>query len=156
MHDMTDLKNLARQRCLGHAAAKAARAITRSYNQKLREVGLTAGHFGLLVAIDAMPSDSMAALADATGTDESTVVRGIKPLERRGLVERTGSLGRAGRGARLTPSGQVILEKALTDWSLAYQRVVDGLGGGAEADRVLTALEDLFKAATLQVDSRST
>lgn len=148
MQGMDDLRELARNRCLGHAARQAARAVTRSYNSELRSVDLTAGQFGLLVAIDAMPGAALAALAQATGADETTVVRGIKPLERQGLVERTGRLGRDGRGARLTPLGEKRFAIALMSWSSAYRRVVDALGGEAEADRVLRALGDLSQATT--------
>src|SRR5438445_11042557 len=91
--------------CIGHRARMAARALTRHYNAELRPVGLTAGQFGVLVALGAMPEQTVAMLAEAIGIDATTMVRGIQQLERRGLVTSVGGRGRQSKRSALTKAG---------------------------------------------------
>ncbi|HEY1494300.1 MAG TPA: MarR family winged helix-turn-helix transcriptional regulator, partial [Candidatus Solibacter sp.] len=76
--------------CIGHRARMAARALTRHYNSYFRPLGLTAGQFGILVALAGEPGQTVVMLAEANGIDATTMVRGIQQLERRGLVESVG------------------------------------------------------------------
>jgi DNA-binding MarR family transcriptional regulator len=86
---------------------------------------------------------SMEELSDWLGMERTTLVRNLRPLERDGLVETTGT----GRGHRvsvaITPNGRRDLEKAKPAWRAAQQAVVKTLG----ADRWSAILSDLNRAA---------
>ena len=65
----------------------AARAVTRLYDEKLRDSGLRATQVSVLVAIAVDEVMSIAALAKFMGMDRSTLTRNLRPLERDGLVK---------------------------------------------------------------------
>src|SRR6266545_7914877 len=99
--------------CIGHRTRMAARALTRHYNAHFRPLGLTAGQFGILVALARQPGQTVGVLAEAVGIDATTMVRGIQQLERRGLVESTGGRGRQCKKSALTKPGLRLLSKAI-------------------------------------------
>lgn len=146
MHFMST-PEVIRATCLGHHARMAARALTRHYNAYLRPVNLTAGQFGLLVALEAQGTRLLAQIADELGMDASTLARGIQDLERRGLIEARGGRGRGGKRAVLTPAGCDLLARATPLWRTALATVVDALGGQEEADSTLDCLSKLIEAA---------
>lgn len=85
----------------------------------------------------------MEELSDWLGLDRTTLVRNLKPLERDGLVEATGT-GRGGRvSVSITSKGKKNLEKAMPAWCAAQRGVVKTLG----ADRWSAILSDLDRAA---------
>ena len=132
--------------CVGHRARMAARALTRHYNAHFRSLGLTAGQFGILVALARMPGQTVAMLAESIGTDASTMVRGIQQLERRGLVESQGGRGRQSKKSALTPAGGRLLSRGIPRWEAAYGAIAKGMGP-AELKRAMTALTKLERAA---------
>ncbi len=117
--------------CIGHRARMAARALTRHYNAHFRQLGLTAGQFGILVALAGQPGQTVVMLADANGIDATTMVRGIQQLERRGLVESVGGRGRQSKKTSLTKSGATLLRRAIPHWEAAYAALADELGPAA-------------------------
>ncbi|WP_146739712.1 MarR family winged helix-turn-helix transcriptional regulator [Hyphomonas pacifica] len=74
---------------------RAARRITREYDDALRPVGLTVTQFGLLNSVDRYEPDSISELADLLALDRTTLSRNLKPLEKAGLI----SAGRRARAA---------------------------------------------------------
>ncbi|MCU1237190.1 MAG: transcriptional regulator, MarR family [Candidatus Solibacter sp.] len=132
--------------CIGHRARMAARALTRHYNAQLRPVGLTAGQFGVLVALGTMPGQTVAMLAEASGTDATTMVRGIQQLERRGLVASVGGRGRQSKRSALTKAGARLLKRATPRWEAAYGAIAEEMGEAAMT-RAMAALGKLEKAA---------
>jgi DNA-binding MarR family transcriptional regulator len=132
--------------CIGHRARMAARALTRHYNAHFRPVGLTAGQFGILVALATQPEQTVVMLAEANGIDATTMVRGIQQLERRGLVEASGGRGRQSKKNSLTKDGVKMLRKAMPCWEAAYGAIAEELGGGA-VKQALAVLSELEQAA---------
>jgi DNA-binding MarR family transcriptional regulator len=124
----------------------AARALTRHYNSHFRPLGLTAGQFGILVALAGEPGQTVVMLAESNGIDATTMVRGIQQLERRGLVESIGGRGRQSKKSSLTKSGVRLLQRAIPRWEAAYAAIADELGS-APLKRALTTLAALERAA---------
>jgi DNA-binding MarR family transcriptional regulator len=105
------------QACVFLGVSKAARRLTRRYDEALRSCGLTSGQFSILTALlrdEAMPVGS---LAEALGMDRTTLNRNLKPLEMQHFVatERTHRDARV-RGLRLTEAGHARLGQALPLW----------------------------------------
>ncbi|HEY1496612.1 MAG TPA: MarR family winged helix-turn-helix transcriptional regulator [Candidatus Solibacter sp.] len=132
--------------CIGHRARMAARALTRHYNAHFRPLGLTAGQFGILVALAGEPGQTVVMLAEANGIDATTMVRGIQQLERRGLVESVGGRGRQSKKSSLTKSGSRLLQRAIPRWEAAYTAIAEDLGA-ATLKKALTTLAALERAA---------
>jgi DNA-binding MarR family transcriptional regulator len=115
--------------CMGLHVRRAARRITRIYDEALGSVDLTIGQFSLLTVLSVQDRWSMQPLADVLGTDRSSLTAMLKPLERREFVasEADGSDRRA-RYIVLTPGGEAIVEKAEPLWRGAQDRVLALIG----------------------------
>jgi hypothetical protein len=72
--------------CMGLHVRRAARRITRMYDEALSAVDLTIGQFSLLTVLAGQERWAMQPLADVLGTDRSSLTAMLKPLERRELV----------------------------------------------------------------------
>jgi len=117
------------------------RAVTQFFDAKLRHQRIRPTQTPILSALAAKSGWSMEELSDWLGMERTTLVRNLRPLERDGLVETTGT----GRGRRVSvaPNGRRDLEKAKPAWRAAQQAVVKTLG----ADRWSAILSDLNRAA---------
>jgi len=115
--------------CAGLSIRLAARRISAFLDARLRETGLGLAQFGLLTQIAAAADDTIGALADRAGLDQSTLSRNLRGLERAGLVEIAiveKDLRR--RAVWLTEQGARRLEAALPAWrraQAALARAVD-------------------------------
>ena len=107
----------------------AARRITRFIEARMAASGLTVAQFGLMTHIAAAGDDTIGALAERSGLDQSTLSRNLRLLERAGLVEITiveKDLRR--RAVWLTEKGALALEAAIPIWREAHEalaRAVD-------------------------------
>jgi DNA-binding MarR family transcriptional regulator len=124
-----------RQRCLtvasdctGHGLRKAARALSRVYDEAMAPAGLRGTQFNLLVALSLAPEAPVAKVADELGLDRTTLTRNLGPLERDGLVESVAGDDRRVRRLRLTARGHDVLADALPRWEGAQRKVVAALG----------------------------
>src|SRR4051812_24655633 len=124
-----------RQRCLtiaaectGHGVRKAARALSRIYDQAMAPAGLRGTQFNLLVALSVAPGAPLARVAEELGLDRTTLTRNLGPLERDGLVESVPADDRRVRRLRLTARGHDVLADALPRWERAQREVVAALG----------------------------
>ena len=70
--------------CFG--VRQAARRITRLYEKHFAPVHLTSAQFSILVALRQQPHPTMNALAVEMGMDRTTLLRAIRPLQRKQLV----------------------------------------------------------------------
>lgn len=124
-------------KCIGLHVRRTARRVTRLYDEALAPLDLTIGQFSTLAMLAARDDWSMQSLADAMGTDRSSLTAGLKPLERRGLIESRSDAndGRV-RQLALTPLGLAALDDAEPLWRTAQARLEDILGSNrAEALR---------------------
>jgi DNA-binding MarR family transcriptional regulator len=102
--------------CYCLAARRAARAITRLYEQKLRPHGLRATQFSVLAALALKGPTPVSELAALLGLERTTLTRVAVVLTQRGWL----TDGRA-RDARerllvITPEGRAKLETAFPAW----------------------------------------
>lgn len=110
----------------------AARAVTRHFEAHLRTSGLKGPQFSLLVALGMGNGLTASELEGHLGTDRSTLVRNLKPLEAEGLVT-TAPEGRAKRKL-LTAKGRTRLTAALPLWRAAQDSFVESVGEAAWSD----------------------
>jgi DNA-binding MarR family transcriptional regulator len=108
--------------CAGMNIRLAARRITRFLEARMQETELSLAQFGLMTHIAAAGDDTIGALAERSGLDQSTLSRNLRALERDGLVEITvveGDLRR--RAVWLTETGARRLEAAIPAWRQAHK-----------------------------------
>jgi DNA-binding MarR family transcriptional regulator len=107
--------------CAGVNIRLAARQICRFLEAGMQRTGLSVAQFGLMAHIAAAADDTIGALAERTGLDQSTLSRNLRALERAGLVEITiveQDLRR--RAVWLTEKGARRLAAAIPAWRHAH------------------------------------
>jgi DNA-binding MarR family transcriptional regulator len=110
--------------CPGALSRLAARRITQFLDQALAATGISATQLALLAQIAAAEDDTLGALAERTGLEQSTLSRNLRTLESAGLVEITAiesDLRR--RAAWLTETGARRLESAIPLWRKAQAKL---------------------------------
>lgn len=96
---------------------RAARRVSRTYDEALRPAGLTNGQFSLMTMLSRPDPPTIGALAAGLAMDRTTLTALLKPLDRRGLVRVTrGETDRRERRLELTAEGQRVLEQAYPLW----------------------------------------
>jgi len=98
------------------------------YDAAFRSVGLVQTQFTLLVAIHLLEPVAITQLAEELFTDQTTITRNIKLLEKRGLVVINLGEDRRIRLAALTVEGQAVLGQALPLWEQAQREVRQHFG----------------------------
>ena len=107
---------------------KAARVVTQLYDEALRPIGLRSTQLPILVTLAAHGALSLTDLADRLVLDRTTLIRNLRPLQRRGLIEVGREDGKRTHGAALTAAGQQAAAAAVPLWARAQIRVTDELG----------------------------
>jgi DNA-binding MarR family transcriptional regulator len=106
--------------CNCFASRKAARLITKMYEDHLSRVGLTSTQFSILVHVDEVEAASMKDLTAALAMERTSVIRALQPLARDGLVAVGPHEDDARRNVvRLTDAGRARLAQALPVWQQA-------------------------------------
>ena len=72
-----------RDHCLCLATRRAARTISRRFDEAFRRLGLTSGQFSLLMSLNRPEPPSMGSVAALLAMDRTTLTANLKPLERR-------------------------------------------------------------------------
>jgi DNA-binding MarR family transcriptional regulator len=110
--------------CAGWNARLAARRITQFLDRQMAGLGLSAAQLGLMAQIAAASDDTLGALAQRTGLEQSTLSRNLRWLEREGLIEIAmveADLRR--RIVWLTETGARRLEAAIPVWRAAHGKL---------------------------------
>ena len=126
--------------CACWQARSMARRITQFYDAGLAAYGLTMAQFGLLALVAGAHDDTLGALAERAGLDQSTLTRNLQALEREGLVgisTREGDQRR--RFAWVSDKGLTQLHAAHGAWAKAQDELA--------ALIPLASLKDAAKAA---------
>ncbi|NJM70901.1 MAG: winged helix-turn-helix transcriptional regulator [Scytonema sp. RU_4_4] len=126
---------------MGMHIRRASRIVTQIYDAALRPVGLVLNQFTLLVAIHLMESAPVTRLAQELCTDQTTITRNLKVLEKRGLVVIEPGDDRRVRLVSLTPEGLALLAQALPLWEQA-QTDVQARFGQQRWQELLSLLSD--------------
>ena len=117
---VTDARAAA-QACACLASRLAARRITNFLEEHMQGSGLSIAQFGLTAQIAAAPDDTLGALADRTGLDQSTLSRNLRALETMGLVEiAIAEDDQRRRAVWLTEEGARRLQAAIPVWRSAH------------------------------------
>lgn len=125
-----------RDHCLCLHAQRAARALSRRFDEAFRPFGITSGQFSLLNSLNRPAPPTIGQVADTLAMDRSTVTANLKPLERAGAVITTvDPQDRRGRRVALTGAGRALLEQATPVWIAEHARVEAELDGGGDALR---------------------
>lgn len=128
--------------CFGHRSRMTARAVTRAFNARLRPLELTITQYILLGVLTGAPDLSVASLADRLDLEPSALLRNLRLLEARGLIESRGGRGPRGRRHIVTAAGLALLEAGVSIWNQIQADISEALGGEGEAVRsALAALE---------------
>ena len=114
--------------CAGWNSRLAARHITQFLDRELVGSGLTVAQLGLMAQIAAASDDTLGALAQRTGLEQSTLSRNLRTLESEGLIEIAvvkADLRR--RAVWLTETGARRLEAAIPIWRKAHAKLAKRL-----------------------------
>jgi DNA-binding MarR family transcriptional regulator len=116
-------------RCLCLASRRAARTITREFDQALRPQGLRATQFTLLAALDLAGPTSIGDLAELLSADRTTLTRNLAVAEKHGwVVLRVDRRDTRVRIAAITAKGSRTVKVALPTWRKTQRRLVDDIG----------------------------
>ena len=75
------------EQCAGWNSRLAARRITQFLDREMADAGLTVGQLGLMAQIAVIADDTLGALAQRSGLEQSTLSRNLRTLENKGLIE---------------------------------------------------------------------
>jgi DNA-binding MarR family transcriptional regulator len=114
--------------CACFQVRKAARAITKLYEEVLRPTGLRATQFPLLIATRVLGPVTVVKLAQVTVMDRTTLTRNLQILEKRGLITIKPGEDRREREVNLTAAGLEVLTTAVPLWEEAQDRIKKILG----------------------------
>src|SRR3954451_11262335 len=103
------------------------------FEDECRELGLTPAQFGVLTILKAHPGMGQSSLARALGFDKVTVLRVLRGLESRGLVDRApAGDNRRNVSVTLTAAGADLLQQAQRPAERAYKRLMAPLDKGQQ------------------------
>jgi DNA-binding MarR family transcriptional regulator len=131
--------------CACFKVRKAARAITKLYEEVLRPSGLRATQFSLLMATRVLGPVTVVKLAEVMVMDRTTLTRNLRILEKRRLITIKPGEDRREREVSLTAAGLGALAKAIPLWQEAQNRVKKELG----EERLQNLLGDLSEMISL-------
>jgi DNA-binding MarR family transcriptional regulator len=117
------------EQCVMFNVRKAARGLSRRYEEALRPLGLKAGQFSILAALLDAGDAALGTVSQRLGMDRTTLNRNLRPLERRGLVASHPDPedGRTRRIA-LTAEGRQVMDRAIPLWRQAQADSLARLG----------------------------
>lgn len=123
---------------------RAARAVTRLYNQELRSEGIEGTQFSILMALDRAGEIPQGKLGELLALDSTTLTRMLRPLAKRGWVKLGAADDRRMRLFSLTPAGRVKFRQSQHRWNRAQERLRTALG-----DEAMNQLGPLLARVTL-------
>jgi DNA-binding MarR family transcriptional regulator len=126
--------------CLCASLRRAARALTQTYEEALRPLGLRATQFTVLQVLELAGEVSQGKLGQILSMDSTTLTRTLRILSRHGWIEEHRGEDRRERLLRLSKGGRAKLQRATPVW----ERTQDRLGKQLGDER----WSDLFKVTT--------
>lgn len=128
----------------------AGRAITRQYDDAMREVDLRSTQFTILTVLAFAETVTMAELAGLLAMERTTLYRNLRPLARRGLVQLEGEGRPQPTTITLSEAGAAKLHQAIPFWEKVQKKVKQKIGD-LRFEQTLFALKvsQSFKGASL-------
>ena len=134
-----DDKALIDQGCVGLNLRRAARVVTRKFEDALRPFALTSFQMSLLKALTDHPGAPQSALAKGFGMDISTMNRNVQPMVKRGLVVITPDKeDQRIKRMMLTEEGAALFWKALPVWAEVQRHFLERIGASGWPDMKAT------------------
>lgn len=122
----------ASQTCAAGTLRRASRAVSRLYDTRLTNAGLTTTQFSLLSALERHGEPvSLTALAEEQVLERTSLYRALNPLSREGLVRLIGEKGRRAKEVELTGRGRQRVARALPHWQKAQDEFLEHFGVSA-------------------------
>jgi DNA-binding MarR family transcriptional regulator len=132
-----------RDTCLCLHLQRAARAVARRFDDRLRPLGLTNGQFSLLMSLNRPEPPTIGSVATLLAMDRTTLTAALKPLERRGLLRvAIDPEDRRSRRLALTPAGRTLLAVAVPIWRQEHASI-DANMTGTDMNRFRCELRSL-------------
>ena len=107
---------------------KATRAVTRMYEDFLRDEGLNITQFSLLSVIRAGKELSVSTLGRDMGLDRTSITRALAPMERDGLIHSRPGADKRIRIVSVTNKGRKLVEDAALKWRQAQEALMQTIG----------------------------
>jgi DNA-binding MarR family transcriptional regulator len=108
---------------------RAARAVTRLYNQALRPEGIEITQFTLLMALSLTGETSQGDLAELLALDSTTLTRVLSLVRKRRWVHVRQGQDRRQRLVSLTATGREKLRQSTPRWTEAQANLQKAVGG---------------------------
>jgi DNA-binding MarR family transcriptional regulator len=138
---------------MARAVLMAARSVSRTYNEFLKESGLQVTQFSVLMSIRAGRYATLTALAEQLALERTTLLRNLELLRRQGLVaDEPTDRGRSRRLA-LTAEGEALVMRCVPSWRQAQDALQAALGK-QDADDLRAGLRRLRRAADAMTRQR--
>ncbi|BDM24362.1 MarR family winged helix-turn-helix transcriptional regulator [Pseudomonas sp. LRP2-20] len=128
--------------CICTHLRRAARGVSRRYDEALAGFGINVAQFSLLRHLQRLDRPSITTLAEAMGLERSTLGRNLRVLEAEGLVALADGDDQRNRVVLLTEAGAARLHAAHPAWEQAQLMLVEQLGEG-QRDELVRLLERL-------------
>src|SRR5262245_34263877 len=107
---------------------RATRAVSRMYDDFLRDAGLNITQFSLLRLICAQKELSISTLGSYMVMDRTSITRALAPLERDGLIHSRSGADKRIRIVSVTNKGRKLVENAEPKWRQAQEALIDTIG----------------------------
>lgn len=113
--------------CACATARQVARVLTQLYDGRLRETGVEAPQFALMMTLETQGPCSQVDLGRRYALDKTTVSRNLKLLERKGWISSSVASDRRKRQFTLTTAGRKRLAIAKPHWRKAQHQLRSGM-----------------------------
>lgn len=132
--------------CACTSLRKAARAVSRVYDDALAGRGMSTAQFAILRHVDRSAPVALSRLAEHLVMDRTSLYRALAPIETKGWVEIVPGPGKS-RLASLTAAGRQAMHDAEVDWRQVQGRLVDAMGadGWQALQSALRTITDLTR-----------
>lgn len=131
--------------CLLLNTIKAARALSRRYDGKLKPFGVTVAQFSVMMVVRHNEGKTINAVAERIAMDRSTLSRNVDLLAKKGLVVKEDIAKGNAKTCRLTECGDALLDTLIPQWH-AVRSELRNLLNGKDPDEYLSVLQILSKA----------
>ena len=125
---MAPTRNKLLAECACFDLRKATRAVSRMYDDFLRNAGVNVTQFSQLQLIGAEQEISVSMLGRYMVMDRTSVTRALAPLERDGLINSRPGADKRFRVVSLTKKGHKLVEDAEPKWRLAQEALMEAIG----------------------------
>jgi DNA-binding MarR family transcriptional regulator len=132
--------------CVCATARQVARALTQLYDSWLRETGIEAPQFALMMTLDRQGPCSQATIGRRYAIDKTTLSRNVRLLERKGWIESSTANDRRERRFALTAAGHRRLDAAKPKWKKAQEHLRSGMSA-RQWEAMLQAFRTVTRAA---------